>query len=242
MKHWFRALQEYPNDSIRDYLTFIFLTGCRRTESVILQWSWVDLEHGIVSFPGTITKNGNDLVLPLCGYLWHLLKERRTRNDADPLWVFPGGTATQKTGKHLSNQLKCCDKIFQKSGVDWSVHDLRRTYATVALKCVSSDIIVKRLINHSTGNDVTAGYVCLDPEDLRPHVDKIAATILEYSGYRFIPQVGLVKLENVQQVEATIQEGALINALKKLDPKTLKEIARTFDRPQTMRLVVGSHT
>lgn len=222
MKAWFQAVQQYRNDSVRDYLTFIYLTGCRRTEAVTLRWSWVDLEAGIIAFPAEAVKNATEFILPLSGYLWHMLKARQARADKDPIWVFPGGVK----GQHLSNRLKITDKIYARTGISWTVHDLRRGFATVANSCIGSDLVLKRLLNHKTASqDVTAGYVITDPETLRPHVEKVAELILGYSGYKFVPHVGLVPIENAAQVESQIQEDALLAALRKLDKETLQAIA-----------------
>jgi len=222
MKPWFQAVQQYRNDSIRDYLTFIYLTGCRRTEAVSLRWSWVDLDAGVVTFPSDAVKNATEFILPLSGYLWHMLRDRFVRPGKDPIWVFPGSVK----GKHLSNRLKITDKIYSWTGISWTVHDLRRGYATVANSCITSDLILKRILNHKVeSRDVTAGYVISDPETLRPHVEKVAELILAYSGYRFIPSVGLVPVENAKQVENQIQEESLLAALKKLDKETLQAIA-----------------
>lgn len=224
MKAWFKAVQAYRNDSIRDYLTFIYLTGCRRSEAAALQWSWIDLDIGVVNLPGDAVKNSCDFSLPLSGYLWFMLKARKNRPDADPVWVFPGG----KKGHHISNHLKITDKIFAKTGINWSVHDLRRGYATIANSCVHSDLILKRLLNHKVdGRDVTAGYVISDVDSLRKPVEAIAAKILEYSGYKFVPYFGLVEIENSAQAESLIHEDALLAALRRLNAETLQEMTNS---------------
>jgi hypothetical protein len=43
---------------------------------------------------------------------------------------------------------------------------------------------VKRLVNHSTGNDVTAGYVVMDVERLREPMQKITDYILRTVGIK----------------------------------------------------------
>lgn len=222
MKAWFKEVQLYRNDSIRDYLTFIYLTGCRRSEAAELRWQWIDLELGVVNFPAEAVKNFCEFSLPLSGYLWFMLRARKNRPDADPVWVFPGSVK----GNHISNHLKITDKIFATTGINWSVHDLRRGYATVANSCVHSDLILKRLLNHKTNSrDVTAGYVISDVDSLREPVEAIAAKILEYSGFKFVPYFGLVEIENHAQAENQIQEDLLLAALKRLDRDTLKSIA-----------------
>ncbi|MDW3116696.1 MAG: hypothetical protein R8G60_02045 [Roseovarius pacificus] len=64
----------------------------------------------------------------------------------------------------------------------WPVgfHDMRRSFATVATILDIQQSKVKRLLNHVTGNDVTAGYQVLsDPETLRNSVQQISDYIDE---------------------------------------------------------------
>ena len=51
------------------------------------------------------------------------------------------------------------------SGINHSVHDLRRTFSTFADPVMGS-VTLKRLLNHMASGDVTAGYVI-------PRVDKL---------------------------------------------------------------------
>ncbi|HEY8094462.1 MAG TPA: integrase family protein, partial [Methylobacter sp.] len=64
---WFDAVLNIDNPTIRDYLIFVLLTGCRRDESAKLQWSDIDLidRSYILRNP----KNGEPMELPLSDYL-----------------------------------------------------------------------------------------------------------------------------------------------------------------------------
>jgi len=53
------------------------------------------------------------------------------------------------------------------------VHDLRRTFITVAESLDISAYAVKRLVNHKMSNDVTAGYIVNDVERLRKPMQSI---------------------------------------------------------------------
>jgi integrase len=59
------------------------------------------------------------------------------------------------------------------TGVKISVHDLRRSYITIAESCEISPIALKALVNHSQGKDVTAGYVQIVTERLRAPAQKV---------------------------------------------------------------------
>ena len=69
-------------------------------------------------------------------------------------------------------------KITEDSGVQFCLHDLRRLFITTAESLDIPAISIKLLVNHSTGGDVTAGYVMADVERLRSPMQKITDRIL----------------------------------------------------------------
>ena len=56
----------------------------------------------------------------------------------------------------------------------WALHDLRRTFISTAVNLGLSVYVVKKLVRHADGADVTAGYVSLDVEQLRRHAQTVA--------------------------------------------------------------------
>ena len=69
------------------------------------------------------------------------------------------------------------------SGVPFALHDLRRTFATIAESLDISTYAVKRLLNHSVDqNDVTSGYIVTDVERLRKPMQQIDNFILAAAG------------------------------------------------------------
>jgi integrase len=61
-------------------------------------------------------------------------------------------------------------------------HDLRRTYVTVAEDTDISPLALKALVNHSLGDDVTAGYVQMTVERLRDPAQRVADKLKELCG------------------------------------------------------------
>ena len=112
------------------------------------------------------------MTLPLSDFLLGLFNERLPLVDGE--YVFPG------TGEHghLIEPRPQMDKIVERSGVTFTLHDLRRTYITVAESLDISAYALKRLVNHSVGNDVTAGYIISDVERLRAPMQKITDFLL----------------------------------------------------------------
>ncbi len=163
---WYAGLQALENETGRDYLLTILLTGLRREEAASLPWKHVDLDRATVTIPDT--KNGVEHVLPLSTQLHALLLARR--KTVKGLWVFPG----QKAKTHLTEPKTFTQGVADACGIKTTVHDLRRTFATVAESLDLSDLVVKRLLNHkSAERDVTAGYIIADVERFRKPMQKV---------------------------------------------------------------------
>ncbi len=108
------------------------------------------------------------------------LLERRWQDRTSP-FVFP---AENKTG-HLLNHRLAILAICKDSGIEFRLHDLRRTFASIAsvhLERSLSAYTLKRLLNHSSGGDVTGGYVQVSVEDLREPMKQIEDFVLKCAG------------------------------------------------------------
>lgn len=168
MADWYAAVCALP-PTRRDYIIFLWLTGCRRAEAATLKWSDVDLVELTATFRAT--KNHDDHVLPLSSYLVDMLKERQ-RIATGP-YVFPGPLKNT----HFSLTNKDSEIVAKASGVEFTLHDLRRTVATTAARLQIEFVIVKRLLNHRL-TDVTSGYMILTPSDLCKPMQKIADELM----------------------------------------------------------------
>jgi len=72
--------------------------------------------------------------------------------------------------------------VIRESGVVFTLHDLRRTFITVAVSLKISAYAVKRLVNHKMSRDVTSGYIISDVERLREPMKRISKYLIEKSG------------------------------------------------------------
>lgn len=172
-----RHADEPPSAEVgADYIEFVIFTGVRRNEAARLQWDAIDFEKKVVTIAET--KNGKPHRLPLPDHLVSLLERRKV--DAARIkseWVFP--SAGHRIGEgHLSEPKFICDAVKNRTGIKFCVHDLRRTFATAAQRLKVDYLTLKRLLNHSTSGDVTAGYIPPDVEDLRESMDRIAGYLL----------------------------------------------------------------
>jgi integrase len=153
-------------ETIADYLEFMLYTGLRRQEAARLRWDQVDLRDRTLRIADT--KNRVPHVLPLPTSVLALLQRRQSmaRND----FVFPGDG---KAG-HLIEPKRQIAKVVAASDVSFTLHDLRRTFITVAESLDIPPYAIKRLVNHKMRNDVTAGYIISDAERLRAPMQKIS--------------------------------------------------------------------
>jgi integrase len=182
---WFEAVERLESrysyskvEVIKDYILFILFTGVRREEAAQLKWSEVDLKEK--TFTLLDTKNGEDVTLPMSDYVVRMITVRKTLDDGE--FVFPGDG---KTG-HIADVRKQIMRVREKSGVIFTLHDLRRTFLTIAEGLDISQYTLKRLVNHKAGenSDVTAGYIVVDIERLRKASQRVTNTILKIAGRR----------------------------------------------------------
>ncbi len=177
---WFKAVSELKNpeciDSsfvIADYLIFLLFTGLRRQEAAQLLWKNVDLKDKSLTIPDP--KNHCTLNLPLSEFLVDLLKERKALAINE--YVFPG-----KEGKgFLIEPKRQIKRVIESSGVQFTIHDLRRTFVTIANSIEIPGYSIKRLVNHKMNGDITARYIISDADNLREPMEKITSYLLSLS-------------------------------------------------------------
>ncbi|WP_394693240.1 tyrosine-type recombinase/integrase [Hyphobacterium sp.] len=170
---WWRAVW-MEDDQPRDFMLVAIFTGMRSSEIKRLRWEDVDPVAETLTVPQT--KNGDPLVLPLSTQLARLFKDRRARVQRSP-WVFPG-KGPNKTG-HIKEVKSIVRRVRNASGVHYSMHDLRRTFITIAEGLDIPAFALKRLLNHRIDTDVTGGYIVMDAERLREPAQRVADRIME---------------------------------------------------------------
>jgi len=169
---WYETVINLPNDILRDYLILLLFTGLRKQEALKLEWDHVDLSNKTLTI--TDTKNQIPLALPLSDFTFELLKKRNDSRDTDAQFVFPGQGKTS----HLVEPREAVKKVRKLSNIEFSLHDLRRTFITNAESLDIPHYALKQLINHKQGNDVTSGYIISDPERLRKPMERIETHLL----------------------------------------------------------------
>jgi len=188
---WYQAVMQLNNTISRDYFIFLLFTGLRRTEATCLQWADVDFTDR--TFTVRETKNRKIHTLPMSDYLEVLLKRLDLARQNE--WVFP----SNRHSGHLIEPKSALEKVVSISGIEFSLHDLRRTFITIAESLDISHYALKRLMNHTDNSDVTAGYIILDVERLRDPMQKISKKLLESINQQPTSNVILLGAENISQ-------------------------------------------
>jgi integrase len=172
---WCKAVMGLENQTVRDYLLLLLFTGLRKNEAAELLWENVDLKGATLLIPDP--KNREPHMLPLTDYLLRMLKRRW--QSRENLYVFPG---QGKKYKYIRDIRYHMNLVTESSGVKFMLHDLRRTFLTIADAQDLSAYAIKKLANHKMAADVTAGYIVSDVERLREPMERIYNFILEKVG------------------------------------------------------------
>ena len=172
---WYKAVAEMNRSvaerTARDIFLVGLFTGLRRSEIFTLKWADVDLPNKTLTVRNT--KNHRDHTLPLPDVLVKLFRERKSETGKSE-FVFPGKSGRTAVRDIDDSRLR----IVRNSGVDFSLHDLRRTFATVATEIGVPPYLLKKLLNHRSG-DVTEGYVISTSEILRGPMKKVASRLMD---------------------------------------------------------------
>tara|TARA_B110000503_G_scaffold140811_1_gene232678 strand:- start:2973 stop:4247 length:1275 start_codon:yes stop_codon:yes gene_type:complete len=191
---WFKAVGALSASEIEfdrvvgDYLQFVLLTGLRRREATSLKVLDVDFKEK--AFTIYVTKNNRPLALPMSDYTKKILERRCKETTTE--YVFHG---SGESGR-LNDPRRLIKALRKSGGVEFTVHDLRRSFITLAESLDISGYALKRLVNHSPGGDVTAGYVRMDVERLRKPTQDINDYILKLAKVKTLADVTPIGAKN----------------------------------------------
>ena len=153
-----------------DYISVLLFTGLRRQEAAGMKSKDVDFKAK--NFTITQTKNGQPHTLPMSEPLLEIFRRRQIAAGKNE-YVF----SVEGIDRPLTDPRNELERVQELSGVIFGYHDLRRSFATIAEAEVSG-YQLKRMLNHSMGGDVTAGYIVADGESLRDSMERVARKIL----------------------------------------------------------------
>lgn len=197
---WYQGLirlsewhSKHDTEMWQDYFLLVLFTGLRRQEAASLRWDNVDLDAK--TFTLHDTKNRNSHTLPMSEFLLELFERRKKSRQNE--YVF----SAKSDAGHLIEPRKAMLKVAELSGVGFTVHDLRRTFVTIAESLEIPAYALKRLLNHNMNHDVTAGYIIMDVERLRKPMQQISDYMLRCMGTKQSGEVVMLKRDNEQRIE-----------------------------------------
>jgi integrase len=172
IKPWYEATLQLNQETTRDYLHFLLFTGLRKTEGAQLRWKDVSFEEKTFTIPDT--KNGESHTLPFSVFIEEILLRRYQSRQS--IFVFPSDSASG----YIQDPRKAILKVCEVSGVHFRLHDLRRTFITIAESRDIPAYALKRLLNHKDKSDVTSGYIISDVSRLKEPMQKISSFICHH--------------------------------------------------------------
>ena len=167
---YLRALEvPYPFGSI---IQLLILTGQRRTEIGSLRRSWV--VDGQVIFPEGFAKNKREHRFPLSEMGQEIIECLPETGD----FLFPAATNTEKPFSGWAWHKARFDEGLEDVG-SYTLHDLRRTFATVHAKIGTPIHVTEKLLNHIAGtiSGVAAVY------NRHSYAEEMRAAVAEYDKY-----------------------------------------------------------
>ena len=227
MKTWWSAVNELRSKNIRDsvaiadWLQLSIFFGTRKTELLSLMWINVDLKNKLIIFPEETTKGRREHIIPLTEHVYTILERRHKENISrnyikrdgtivrQSSYVFNASRKGTKTGKmtHIVSPSKTISSIVKSTGVHFSAHDLRRTFATLLSEDGANVITIENALNHSPSSTAAKSYVN-NPriKDLRKIYQSLEDSILIEAG---------MKNELPNRVEISLEDYALLLEFKK---------------------------
>jgi len=168
-KQFYEGLTKY-NEVTRDAVLTCLYTGMRNVETASLQWHNVDMEKELLLIP--VTKNGKPLHVPLSKHVMAILKRRQATADGSD-YVFPA-----QSDKNKQPYVVLTPAVLRtNTGLNISIHGLRRSFATVGEKLKIRRQDIDLLINHFDKSVTGEHYSCTDVDDLRQPVQAICNEI-----------------------------------------------------------------
>ena len=173
-KRDFEALLEQLPDYLRDFATFGYLTGWRKSEIASLLWSDLDLDARLIILRGTEAKNGHSRKVPLEGELWELTERRWNARS----FTKPDGTVAfsayvfHRNGRAIGDFKKAWHSACKKVGLAGKLfHDFRRTASRNMRRAGNSEKAIMEITGHRT-TSMFLRYSITDERDLREAMQK----------------------------------------------------------------------
>ena len=149
------ATYETDNDTLRDFIILLTMTGCRPIELFTLKWSNVHLDKRQFIVRNYYSKSKRTMYKYLNDTSLEVLRRRAL--DVDGEYVF----TSPFTGGRYTTMTKTFSRLKKRAGVQCTMYDLRHTYASWLIQKGVGIYTVKDLLGHGD-IDSTMRYAHLD--------------------------------------------------------------------------------
>jgi integrase len=176
MAAFFKALQQEPNETIRDYVALSLFVGQRRANVQAMRWDQINWHRAEWNLKGSETKNSKPLTVMLTPAAISILQRRQMQVGSE--YVFPG----RGRSGHLVEPKLGWKRILKRARIhNLRIHDLRRTFGAYQAGAGSSLLIIGKSLGHES-TAATAVYARLDTSPIRNSVNRGVEAMLEAGG------------------------------------------------------------
>jgi len=136
-----RVLSVLGDDPFSDIVRLLVLSGQRRSEIGSLRWSEVDLDRNLIVFPPERSKNHRQHELPISSQVRAVLERQPRKNE----FVF---------GCRFTSWARAKTALDQRLNgmASWTLHDLRRSAATMMAELGVLPHVIEAVLNHVSGH------------------------------------------------------------------------------------------
>jgi integrase len=167
--------KKLPRLVVAGAVKLLVLLGTRRSETLNMRWTDIDEHAKTWTVPGMFRKGGRTHVVPLPALALRILEDLRPVRGSKE-WVFVG-----KRGASLANNpFRWTEAVRKLSGLDFTLHDLRRTCATGCARLGASESTVSRILGHKAVAGTIAVSGIYDRFDRLP---EIRSALADWSTY-----------------------------------------------------------
>lgn len=169
---WLRFRQ---TEEAKFLVKFVMLTGCRTAEIRQATWDWFDMEGGVWTIPSAHYKTRKSVRRALCPAAVKMLQKRQKSVDTAHVLTSPRVFAGRESDRPLNAQVAANYAKSIKMGAkmeEWSLHDLRRTFATMMSALGCPPYVVEKLLGHQMAG-VMVHYNLHDYMDDQKHWVKV---------------------------------------------------------------------
>ena len=129
-------------------IKLLLLTGQRANEIAGLRWAEIDFDRGVILLPGERTKNGRPHQVPMAGRVREIIEVQPKTEGRDLVFGYGAGPFSGWSQSKAALDAAIGNNI----AVRWTLHDLRRSFATRLADLGVQPHVIEAALNHVSGH------------------------------------------------------------------------------------------